>query len=184
MHPLGDSTPSQAPRFCRGLLKLLASETDRAYLLDDLDEQFRLLVEQKGFPVAHRWYRRQTSLSLIPLSRRRLLACGATLSDALRSIRGHTMADLVHSLRLLGKNLGTTTAAVLSLVIGITLSATIFSVVDWLWLNSSPFSEPDQIVRLFAADREGTMGGFGYSNYEVIRDQTSTMEALAAAEFR
>ncbi len=61
------------------------------------------------------------------------------------------MTDIIRSLRLLRKNLGTTTAAVLSLVIGITLNATIFSVVDWLWLRSSPFSEPDQIVRLFAS---------------------------------
>jgi predicted permease len=94
------------------------------------------------------------------------------------------MSDFLHSLRLLRKNFGTTAAAVLSLVIGITLSATIFSVVDWLWLNASPFSEPKQIVRLFAADPDGTWDQFAYSDYEVIRDQTSTMEALAAAEFR
>lgn len=94
------------------------------------------------------------------------------------------MTDLVHSLRLLRKNLGNTSAAVLSLVIGITLNATIFSVVDWLWLSSSPFSDPGQIVRLFAADRAGTLGQFAYSDYEVFRDQTSTMEALAAVEFR
>lgn len=94
------------------------------------------------------------------------------------------MSDLIHSLRILRKNLGTTAAAVLSLVIGITLSATIFSVVDWIWLSSSPFSEPDRIVRVFAAGRDGALNSFGYSNYEVIRDQTSTMEALAAVEYR
>ena len=94
------------------------------------------------------------------------------------------MIDFIHSLRLLGKNLGTTSAAVLSLVIGITLSATVFSVVDWLWLSSSPFAEPDGVVRLFAADRDGTLGQFGYSDYEVIRDQASAMDAVAAVEFR
>ncbi|MFH1766453.1 MAG: ABC transporter permease [Gemmatimonadota bacterium] len=94
------------------------------------------------------------------------------------------MTDLAHSLRLLRKNLGNTSAAVLSLGIGITLNATIFSVVDWLWLSPSPFSEPGQIVRLFAADRAGTLGQFAYSDFEVFRDQTSTMEALAAVEFR
>lgn len=93
------------------------------------------------------------------------------------------MTDIIRSLRLLRKNLGTTTAAVLSLVIGITLNATIFSVVDWLWLRSSPFSEPDQIVRLFATNRDGAMHDFHYSDYEVIREQTSTMEGVAAVEF-
>ncbi len=184
MQPLSDSSLSGPPRLWRGLLRLIASEADRAYLLDDLDEQCRRLVEKKGPHFAHRWYRRQAWVSLLPLSKRRLLASHAAFSDAVRSIRGHTMIDLVHSLRLLRKNLGTTSAAVLSLVIGITLSATIFSVVDWLWLSSSPFAEPDRIVRLFAAERDGTLGEFGYSDYEVIRDQTSTMEALAAVEFR
>ena len=184
MQPLSDSALSGPPGLWRGLLRFIASEADRAYLLDDLDEQFRRIAEEKGPRLAHRWYRRQVRLSFLPLAKRRLMASGTACSDALRSIRGHTMIDLVHSLRLLAKNLGTTSAAVLSLVIGITLSATVFSVVDWLWLSSSPFAEPDQIVRLFAAERDGALGEFGYSDYEVIRDQTSTMEALAAVEFR
>jgi predicted permease len=153
-------------------------------MLDDLDERFRLLSEKEGPLTARRWYRRQTWLTLLPVSRRRLVAAVTALPAALRSLGGQTVTDLIHSLRLLRKNLGTSAAAVLSLVIGITLSATVFSVVDWLWLSSSPFSEPDRIVRVFAADREGTLDSFGYSNYEVMRDQTSTMEALAAVEFR
>lgn len=184
MQPLSDSRLSDPPRLWRGLLRSLASEADRSYLLDDLEEGFRRVAEEKGGSLARRWYRRQVRLSLLPLTKRRVIASATAFSDALRSIRGHTMIDLVHSLRLLAKNLGTTSAAVLSLVIGITLSATVFSVVDWLWLSSSPFAEPDQIVRLFAADRGGTLGEFGYSDYEVLRDQTSTMESLAAVEFR
>ena len=112
MQPLSDSTLSGPPRFWRGLLRIIASETDRSYLLDDLDEQFRRTAEEKGPLPAHRWYRRQVWLSLLPLSKRRLMASGTAFSDALRSIRGHTMIDLVHSLRLLAKNLGTTSAAV------------------------------------------------------------------------
>jgi predicted permease len=180
MPTLSDGGLPGPPRFWRRLLRLLAGEADRAYLLDDLDERFRLVADQDGTSAAHRWYRRQALLTLLPLCRRRL----ATLPDLVRSIGGFTMTDFVHSLRVLRKNLGTTTAAVLSLVVGITLSATIFSVVDWLWLNSSPFSEPHRIVRIFAAEREGTVGTFGYSDYEVIRDQTAAMEDVAAVEFR
>jgi putative ABC transport system permease protein len=184
MPPLSDSSLPRAPRLWRGLLRALATEADRAYLLDDLEEGFRLRVGRKGLRAARRWYRRQTLLTLLPLSKRRLVAAGAAFPGALRALGGQTMTDLIHSLRLLRKNLGTTSAAVLSLVIGITLSATVFSVVDWIWLSSSPFSEPGQIVRVFAADPEGALDAFGYSDYEVIRDQTSTMEALAAVEFR
>ena len=184
MPPLSDSSLPRAPRFWCGLLRVLATEADRAYLLDDLEEGFRLRVGRIGLRAARRWYRRQTLLTLLPLSKRRLVATGAAFPGALRALGGQTMTDLIHSLRLLRKNLGTTSAAVLSLVIGITLSATVFSVVDWIWLSSSPFSEPGQIVRVFAADQEGALDAFGYSDYEVIRDQTSTMEALAAVEFR
>ena len=183
MDPLSDSALPDPPRFWRGLLRLVASEADRAYLLDDLDEQFRFTAHRDGARPARRWYRRQARASLLPLFWRRLLAFGTAVHDVAGSIRGHTMFDLIHSIRLLAKNFGTTSAAVLSLVIGITLSATIFSVVDWLWLSSSPFEEPDQIVRVFAAGRDGSFGEFEYADYEVIRDQTATMEALAAVEF-
>ncbi|MFC1543636.1 ABC transporter permease [Gemmatimonadota bacterium] len=184
MARLSDDTLPRPPLVWRGLIRFLATETDRSYLLDDLDEQFQHLAEREGLTAARRWYRRQALSSLLPIAQRRLATTAAALPGTLRSIGGFTMTDLLHSLRLLRKNLGTTAAAVLSLVIGITLNATIFSVVDWLWLSSSPFSEPEQIVRLFAADREGTLDNFGYSDYEDIRDQTTTIEDLAAAEFR
>lgn len=180
---LSDGPLPHAPRFWRGLLKCLATEGDRAYLLDDLEERFRTLVSKEGLSAARRWYARQALLSAFPVARRRLAAAGTAVPHVLRSIGAFTMTDLIHSLRLLRKNLGTTTAAVLSLVVGITLNTTIFSVVDWLWLRSSPFSEPDRIVRVFAANQAGTLNPFAYTDYEVIRDQTSTMEDLAAAEF-
>jgi len=181
---LSDDSLPRPPATWRALLRMLASGTDRSYLLDDLDEQFRMLAEREDRDTARRWYRRQAALSLAPIIGRRAAAIGRAIPDALRSIGGYTMTDLIHSLRLLRKNLGTTAAAVLSLVIGITLNATIFSVVDWLWLSSSPFSEPQQIVRLFAADREGTLNSFGYSDYEGLRDQTTTLEDLAVVEPR
>lgn len=184
MSSLSDGSRPRPPSFWRGLLGLLATEADQAYLLDDLEECFRGLADSDGLPAARRWYVRQASLSLLPILRRRVVSVVAALPSTLRIVGAFTMTDLIHSLRLLRKNLGTTAVAVLSLVIGVTLSATIFSVVDWLWLRSSPFSEPDQIVRVFAADREGSLDQFTFAHYEVIRDQTGSMQGLAAAEFR
>jgi len=184
MSPLSNRGLPSPPSFWRGLLRGVAGERDRAYLLDDLDERFRTMAEEKGLPSARSWYAGQALLTVVPLGRRRMVAAATALPNALRTLGAFTMSDLMHSLRLLRKNIGTTTAAVLSLVIGITLNATIFSVVDWLWLQSSPFSHPDQIVRIFAADRAGRLDEFGYSNYEVMRDETSTLQGLAAAEFR
>ena len=184
MGPLSDGTLPRPPAFWRRLLGLLATEADRVYLLDDLEERFRTLAGTEGLASARRWYSRQASLSLLPILRRRAVTTLTALPSAFRTFGAFTMTDLIHSLRLLRKNLGTTAVAVLSLVIGITLSATIFSVVDWLWLRSSPFSEPDHMVRVFAADREGSLEPFTYVDYEAIRDQTGSLEGLAAAEFR
>jgi putative ABC transport system permease protein len=181
---LSDRTLPHPPKPWRSLLRLLSTESDRAYLLDDLDERFRILVDARSLPAARRWYARQAVLTVLPLLRRRITAALAALPGALRALGAFTMMDLVHSLRLLWKNFGTTTAAVLSLVIGITLNTTVFSVVDWLWLKSSPFSQPNRVVRVFAGDREGGLNEFGYADYEAIRDQTSDMERLAAVQFR
>jgi len=184
MSSLSDKPQPRPPAFWRGLLSLVATEEDRVYLLDDLDEGFRSLADGKGLSSARGWYSRQAYLSLLPLLRRRGREVATRLPELLRTLGTFTMTDFIHSLRLLRKNLGTTAVAVLSLVIGITLNATIFSVVDWVWLSSSPFSEPDHIVRVFASDRRGNLDEFTYADYEAIRDQSTTMEGLAGAEFR
>lgn len=166
------------------MLGILATEADRSYLLDDLEEQFRHVVDGNGYRAARRWYRRHALLSLLPMLRRRLASIAAGVPAAFRSFGDLTMNDLRHSLRLLRKNVGSSTAAILTLVIGITLSATIFSIVDWLWLSASPFAEPEQIVRVFAADREGSLDGFSYPDFEDLRAQTSTLEDLTTVQYR
>lgn len=94
------------------------------------------------------------------------------------------MSDIRHSLRLIRRNPGVSAAAILSLVIGITLTSVVFSVVDWLWLEATPFGDPDRVVRVFTRDRAGTLTDFSWSDFQEMRRQVETLEGVAAVEHR
>src|SRR5579859_5428551 len=57
--------------------------------------------------------------------------------------------DIVFALRMMRKNLGFTTAAVLCLMLGIGATTGIFSVVDALLNKKLPYAHPEQLVRVY-----------------------------------
>jgi predicted permease len=82
--------------------------------------------------------------------------------------------DLRYALRMLRRNPGFATVAVLSLALGIGANALVFSVVNALLLRPLPVERPDQLV--FIENRSFTSQSF--PNYRDIRDRNKTFAGL------
>ncbi len=67
------------------------------------------------------------------------------------------LRDLRYALRMLRSRLGFTSAAVISLALGIGACTAIFSVVDGVLLRSLPYPDADRIVQLREVSEKGSL---------------------------
>jgi predicted permease len=73
-----------------------------------------------------------------------------------------------------------TLAATLALGLAIGANATIFSLVDGLWLRPPGVRNPGEIVRLHATTQTDSRGIWSFPEYEALRDRTSSFAGMAA----
>lgn len=105
---------ARPPRLLRRLLGWIARPEDREAVLHDLDAEFETrLAEGERAGDARSWYRRQVATSLLPLLRSRMRRFALLPRSRISWI------DVRLGVRMLGKYPGLTTAAVLSLAVGI-----------------------------------------------------------------
>ncbi|HEY2822885.1 MAG TPA: ABC transporter permease, partial [Candidatus Acidoferrum sp.] len=87
--------------------------------------------------------------------------------------------DLVFGFRLLLKNPGFTTVAVLALALGIGVNTAIFSVVYATLLAPLPYNEPDRIVMVWS-QINGHHNGVAAGDFLDWQHQNTTFESIAA----
>src|SRR5256885_7917449 len=95
---------------------------------------------------------------------------------------GALLQDLRYGLRMLAKNPGFTTVAVIALALGIGANSAIFSVVNTVLLRPLPYKNPERLVMVW---EENTKQGYprdtpSPANFIDWRDQNHVFESMAA----
>jgi len=110
-------------------------------VLGDLHQEFGAVRERRGLFLARVWYAAHALRIAVPYLAAEARAAG-------RDILQGMGADVRLSVRALLAQPAVTAVALLSLILGIGLTATATSVVDAVWFAPLPYSEPDRLVEL------------------------------------
>ncbi|HEY2461110.1 MAG TPA: ABC transporter permease [Candidatus Acidoferrum sp.] len=87
--------------------------------------------------------------------------------------------DIRFGLRVLAKNPGFTTIAVLTLALGIGANTSLFSVVNGVLLNPLPFPQPDQLYAAYTKTPSFDRGSTSYPNLQDWQRNNHTFASLA-----
>jgi predicted permease len=90
------------------------------------------------------------------------------------------MQDVRFGLRMLRKNPGFTTVAVLTLALGIGANTAIFSVVNGVLLAPLPYRQPDRLVAVWETDPRFPLVGASYPNFLDRQREARSFEQMAA----
>jgi predicted permease len=89
--------------------------------------------------------------------------------------------DLRYAARTLIHDRGFTTAAVLSLALGIGVNTALFSVVDAVMLKSLPVADPERLIAIDRVNPRGEKDNFSYALFEEIRERVPAFAGVFAA---
>lgn len=89
------------------------------------------------------------------------------------------MNDLKFALRQLAKSPGFAAVAILTLALGIGLSASSFSMANAFLLRNVPYPEADGLVRVFGTSRQSDRGGHAPGNIIAVRETAQSFSSFA-----
>jgi predicted permease len=93
----------------------------------------------------------------------------------------HTLEqDTRYGLRMLLKNPGFTTIAILTLALGIGANTALFSIVNGVLLNPLSYPEPEKLVTLFSSVPQSARWSISYPNFLDWQKENRSFAALAA----
>ena len=89
--------------------------------------------------------------------------------------------DLRFGLRMLRKSPGFTTAAVMTLALGIGANTAIFGLVDSAFLRGLPYRDSERLVHIWTIEADHDWHTPTPAQYQAVRDNSKTFEQVAAA---
>jgi predicted permease len=89
------------------------------------------------------------------------------------------LQDLRFTSRMLLKNPGFTTVAVLTLALGIGTNSAIFSLVDSALLRALPFRKPAQLVRIWTTEVDGELHTPSPTEYSALRKNAQSFDEIS-----
>ncbi|MGZ4966993.1 MAG: ABC transporter permease, partial [Chthoniobacterales bacterium] len=92
------------------------------------------------------------------------------------------LKDLQYAARMLLKNPGFSSIAIIALALGIGANTAVFSVVSAVLLRPLPLPQPEQIVAVWTAEtkRPEARNSFSYPDFADVRAQNQVFSATAA----
>src|ERR1051326_2224994 len=87
--------------------------------------------------------------------------------------------DVQYAVRILGRNRLFASIAIGTLAVAIGANTAIFSLIDAAFLRPLPYSEPSRLLFLCEGQPCATYS-FSHPRYEMLRDQASAFEEIAA----
>jgi predicted permease len=92
--------------------------------------------------------------------------------------------DLRYGVKMLWKSKGVTFVAIVSLAVGIGANSLIFSIVNSVLLRPRPVANPEQLVELYAGDKERPYETTSYPSYLNFRERNEVFTGLAGYSIR
>ncbi len=180
--------PSQPPRLAVWLMHWSTVEADRHAVVGDLIEEFAALDREFGASHARRWFWRQTLVSAIPGVRRRLhethfrrSKSSSEISFPKDRLMTSLWQDVRFGLRTIRRRPLVTAVAVLSLVVGISMSSVVFSLLDAAVLSPLDVKEPRRLgLVLNRRGPDNVNHNFSYPDFVDYRAGQRTFVDLVA----
>src|SRR6184192_3299828 len=174
----------------RNVVSGLRSLFRREQVDRDLDEELRAYMEMAEDGKMNQGMSRKDAMRPVRLEQGHLEGAKEVVrSAAWESLVETFLQDLRYGLRVLRKNPGFTTAAILAIALGVGINVGIFSVLNGAMLRLLAIPRAEQIVSVdqvfhgqFQRDTHGETSMFSYAEYLDYRDHNEVFSGLLAYE--